>query len=98
MKALLRPYRYVVILAAGISFFLNLLLLAPTFYMMQIFDRVFMSRSLDTLGWLSFIVLLMLLFYLAVDWLRGRMMTSAALLCDRLLGERVLRVVLDDAV
>ena len=97
MDNLFKPYRYVLILAAVISLFLNLLLLAPTFYMMQIFDRVFSSRSLDTLGWLSLIVLVLLLFYFAVDWLRGRMMTSAALICDRLLGERVLRLVMEDA-
>lgn len=97
MDNLFKPYRYVLVLAAVISLFLNLLLLAPTFYMMQIFDRVFSSRSLDTLGWLSLIVLVLLLFYFAVDWLRGRMMTSAALICDQLLGERVLRLVMEDA-
>lgn len=97
MDKLFRPYRYVLVLAALVSLFLNLLLLAPTFYMLQIFDRVFSSHSVDTLGWLSLIVFIMLLFYFAVEWLRGRMMTSAALLYDRVLGERVLRVVMEDA-
>lgn len=97
MDNIFRPYRYVFFLAAIISLFLNLLLLAPTFYMMQIFDRIFSSRSLDTLGWLSLIVVVMLLFYFVLEWLRGRLMTSAALLSDQLLGERVLRLVMEDA-
>jgi PrtD family type I secretion system ABC transporter len=97
MHNLLRPYRYVLAYSAVISFFLNFLLLAPSIYMMQVFDRVFSSHSNDTLFWLTLIIVVMLLFYLAVEWLRGRMMTSAAMLLDRLLGEKVLRVVLEDA-
>lgn len=97
MDNILRPYRYVIAYSAVISFFLNFLLLAPSIYMLQVFDRVFSSHSNDTLFWLTLIIVVMLLFYLGVEWLRGRMMTSAALLLDRLLGERVLRVVLEDA-
>lgn len=97
MRNLIHPYRYVLIYAALISLFLNVLLLAPSLYMMQVFDRVFSSRSEDTLFWLTLIIVIMLLFYLAVEWLRGRMMTSAALVLDHLLGEKVLRLVLEDA-
>lgn len=97
IQELLRPYRRVIVAAMATSVFLNLLLLTPSFYMMQVFDRVFTSNSVDTLGWLTLIALAMLLSYLMVDWLRGRMMTSAALLLDRLLGARVLRLVMDDA-
>lgn len=97
MKEILRPYRHVLVTAALVSLFLNTLLLAPSLYMMQVFDRVFSSHSLETLTWLSLVVGVMLLFYLAVEWLRGRMMTSATLLFDRLLGERVLKVVMEDA-
>lgn len=97
MKRLLRPYRYVLAITAGVSLFLNLLLLAPSLYMLQVFDRVFSSQSLDTLIWLSGLVLVLLLLYLVVEWLRGRMMTAATLLFDQLVGERVLRVAMDDA-
>ena len=38
----LRPF---VLLAAGASLVLNLMLLMPAIYMMQVFDRVFASRS-----------------------------------------------------
>jgi len=43
----LRPF---VTLAAGASLLLNLALLAPALYMLQVFDRVFASGSIETLG------------------------------------------------
>ena len=42
----LRPY---VLLAAAASLVLNLALLVPSLYMLQVFDRVFSSRSIETL-------------------------------------------------
>lgn len=97
MHKLLRPYRYVLVYAAIASFFLDLLLLTPSLYMMQVFDRVMTSRSDSTLFWLTVLASLMLFVYFVVEWLRGRMMTSVSLLLDRLLGERVLRLVMEDA-
>jgi ATP-binding cassette subfamily C exporter for protease/lipase len=35
------------------SFFINLLVMAPTVYMLQVYDRVVNSRSLTTLGMLT---------------------------------------------
>ena len=48
--ARLRPF---VLLAAAASLVLNLALLVPSLYMLQVFDRVFASRSLETLLMLS---------------------------------------------
>lgn len=45
LQLLRRPLRYV----ATLSFFVNLLLLAPALFIMQVFDRVLVSRSLETL-------------------------------------------------
>jgi len=97
MFNLLRPYRYVVVYAAIASFFLDLLLLTPSIYMMQVFDRVMTSRSDATLFWLTVLASIMLFIYFVVEWLRGRMMTSTSLLLDRLLSERVLHLVMEDA-
>ena len=46
----LRPF---VLLAGAASLLLNLALLMPSIYMMQVFDRVFSSRSVETLAMLS---------------------------------------------
>ncbi len=97
MNKLLGPYRYVIAYAAIASFFLDVLLLTPSIYMMQVFDRVMTSRSESTLVWLTLLATVLLLVYLAIDWLRGRMMTSLSRVLDRVLSERVLRVVMEDA-
>lgn len=97
MKAFFFAHRSVMWQAGLSSLFLNLLLLAPSLYMMQVFDRVFASQSVDTLIWLTVIIVILLLFYLVVEWLRGRMLTAFALVLDQELGERVLKLVMDDA-
>src|SRR3954463_530599 len=55
--AQIRPF---VLLAGAASLLLNLALLMPSIYMMQVFDRVFSSRSLETLAMLSAIAFLAL--------------------------------------
>ncbi len=97
MSELVRKYRQVLIYAGAMSFFLNLLLLAPTLYMLQVFDRVFSSRSDETLFWLTAITVALLALYLVIDWMRGRLLAGVGALVDRLLGERVMLRVLEDA-
>jgi ABC-type protease/lipase transport system fused ATPase/permease subunit len=55
-----RRLRSFVLLAAAASFVLNVVLLMPAVYMMQVFDRVFTSNSVDTLLMLALITLLFL--------------------------------------
>jgi ABC-type protease/lipase transport system fused ATPase/permease subunit len=56
----IRRLRSFVLLAAAASFVLNVVLLMPAVYMMQVFDRVFTSNSVDTLLMLALITLLFL--------------------------------------
>ena len=70
----LRPF---VTLAAGASLLLNLALLAPALYMLQVFDRVFASGSIETLVMLSIPVLIMLAFGYFMDAARARALAAA---------------------
>lgn len=70
----LRPF---VTLAAGASLLLNLALLAPALYMLQVFDRVFASGSIETLVMLSIPVLIMLTFGYFMDAARARALAAA---------------------
>jgi len=70
----LRPF---VTLAAGASLLLNLALLAPALYMLQVFDRVFASGSVETLVMLSIPVLIMLTFGYFMDTARARALSAA---------------------
>lgn len=70
----LRPF---VLLAAGASLVLNLALLVPALYMLQVFDRVFTSRSLETLAMLSIIALVALALGYCMDVARSRALAWA---------------------
>ncbi|WP_345816230.1 type I secretion system permease/ATPase [Paraburkholderia sp. PREW-6R] len=52
----------------------NLLLLAPTIYLLQVYDRVLPSRSLETLAMLMVVMGIALAMALAVDVVRNRLL------------------------
>jgi PrtD family type I secretion system ABC transporter len=70
-----RPLRPFTLLAAGASLLLNLALVVPSLYMLQVFDRVFASRSVETLVMLSLFAVLALALAFCMD--RGRCLLLA---------------------
>ena len=63
----------------------NLLVLAPTLYLLQVYDRVLPSRSLETLAMLMIFMVIALLMMLAVDVVRNRLLSDLGRqLADRL--------------
>ncbi len=81
--------------AIAFSLVINLALLAPSLYMLQVFDRVLATRSVETLVMLSLIAAVALLLMLVLDMVRARLLMLAGLLFERRVGSRVLRRVLD---
>lgn len=75
--------------AAFFSFFVNMLMLVPPFYMLQVYDRVVASGSVETLIMLSLIALFLLVTMGGLEWVRGRIMVRASVYIDKALGERV---------
>jgi len=56
-------------LTAGfISFFINLLVLVPMVYMMQVYDRVMTSSSLSTLSMLTILLVFLLMMMGLLEW------------------------------
>jgi hypothetical protein len=51
---------------------INILALAPTIYMLQVYDRVMSSNSIETLIVLTFVLLLIYLIQGLLEWVRGR--------------------------
>ena len=76
--------------AAGFSLVVNVLMLAPALFMLQVFDRVLTSRSLETLIMLLALVIGALLFMAYLDMIRSRLLTAAAVTLEKRLGPRVL--------
>ncbi|WP_088284999.1 type I secretion system permease/ATPase [Ideonella sp. A 288] len=98
MRWLLTPTtRPFIAMAALASLLLNLALLVPALYMLQVFDRVFSSRSLETLVMLSLFALLALGLAFAMDRARGRLLARASQAVDDALAGPALATALDDA-
>jgi len=77
--------------AALFSLAINTLLLAPSLYMLQVFDRVLASRSEETLAVLSLAAVIALFAMMLLDVLRSRLLAAAGAALDRRLGPRVLQ-------
>ena len=81
-----KRFRSFVALAALASLALNLALLTPAVYMMQVFDRVLVSGSIETLVMLSAITLLFIALAWFLDVVRTRALAWAGRSLDRALA------------
>src|SRR5215216_544821 len=85
-----RPLRAVF----ALSFFVNLLLLVPALFMLQVFDRVLSSQSGDTLLVLLIGVGIALALLLALDYLRSRLQGVIGNLVSEALSPTVAKIVI----
>jgi PrtD family type I secretion system ABC transporter len=92
-----RRLRSFVMLAAVASLVLNIALLMPAIYMMQVFDRVLTSGSVETLAMLGIITLLFLGLGYFLDTVRARALAWAGRSLDRLLAPVAIRASLEQA-
>ncbi len=72
------------------SFAINMLLLTAPLYMLQIFDRVLTSRSVNTLLYLTLVAAFAFLILWGLEIVRGRVMVSLGTWLDRRIGGVVL--------
>lgn len=71
------------------SFFVNLLMLVPSFYMLQVYDRAVGSANPSTLLMLTLIMLLLMITMGGLEWVRSRIMVRVSTRLDTLLGQRL---------
>jgi len=90
MQEYLSRCKFFFIYAGIFSFFINLLMLAYPIYMMQLFDRVFNSRSNETLAMLTVAAITALAVWAGLEILRSRLLVRAGIALDRVLTEPVL--------
>lgn len=88
-----RAYRGVFLGVAGISAFINLLMLVSPLYMMQIYDRVLSSRSETTLVMITLVAIALYVVYASLEALRSRTMVRVGILLDERLGPRVFEAI-----
>jgi len=67
----------------------NVLMLAPTLYMLQVFDRVLTSRSELTLLTMSLVTLFLFGVMAFAEWMRSRVLVHTGVRLDGILGSRL---------
>ena len=84
--ATLRPY---FVRASWLSLATSLLVLAPTGYMLEVYDRVVNSRSHMTLAMLTLLVLGAYMLMELLEWVRTAILHEAGIALDRMMSARV---------
>ena len=79
-----------------ISCVVNLLLLVSAIYMLQVYDRVLSTGSLDTLAWLTLAALFAIVVYGALEQVRRIILGRASFWVESELSEPVLRKTMSD--
>ncbi len=89
LARLLFSFRREVLWVAVFSFFANLLMLTPTLYMLQVYDRVLVSGSELTLLALTILTILFFGVMAFAEWVRSRLLVRASARLDEALSRRV---------
>ncbi len=95
LAAAIRACRTHFVWAAVFSALVNLLYLAPTIYMMQVYDRVVPTGGITTLVLITIVAMLALGTLAALDWLRTRLLVRAGLRMDKMLAPAIMARVVD---
>lgn len=82
--------------AAGFSLIVNLLLLVPSLYMLQVYDRVLTSRNTSTLLMLTLFAFLMYVLLAVTEWVRAQLLINAGGTVDRELSPAVFNAALGE--
>src|SRR4051794_15802383 len=77
--------------AALFSLLINILYLAPTIYMLQVYDRVVPTAGKTTLLFITMALALSLLTLSVLDMVRNRLLVRASQRIDALIAPRILR-------
>lgn len=89
LQVALKLCRGAFIAAAGFSMVINLLLLTPTIYMLQIYDRVLSSRSESTLMMLTLIVIAIYVTQGILELVRSQLLVRVSARLETLLNKRL---------
>ena len=95
LKQALRPLRTAFVTVGIFSGFLNLMMLVPSLYSMQVFDRVLGSRNENTLWVLTVLVLGAYLFIVALETIRSWVLVRVGARLDAMLAARVVQASFD---
>ena len=84
--------------AAGFSMVINLLMLVPSLYMLQVYDRVVPTGNKSTLLMLTLIVFVLFLTLSLLEWVRSQILVKVSTRLELLLNQRVFAVAYKQAL
>ena len=87
-----------ILLAAAVSAIVNVLMITPMLYMLQVFDRVMISKSEVTLIVLTAITLAFYATQAFAEWLRSRILSAAGVKLDRAISRPIFIALFKDKV
>ena len=85
-KSFIHHFKYQLIGVAVLSFATNILALAPTIYMLQIFDRIMLSRNEISLFILSVIIVMVIGILALSELIRSRQLIRIGINIDKKLN------------
>ncbi|MFV9681702.1 type I secretion system permease/ATPase [Pseudomonas sp. NY15367] len=91
LRAALKACKGSFISVGVFSFFVNALMLVPSFYMLQVYGRVVTSGSISTLVMLTIIMAVLMITMGSLEWARSRVMVRVSTKLDVMLSRQVYR-------
>lgn len=91
LKATLKACKGSFISVGFFSFFVNMLMLVPSFYMLQVYGRVVTSGSIPTLVMLTLLMTMLMATMGSLEWTRSRIMVRLSTKLDVMLSREVYR-------
>lgn len=79
--------------AAGFSLIINFLMITPSIYMMQVYDRVVSTGNLSTLVMLTLILVVLFMAMSALEWVRSQILVRVSTRLETLLNDRLFNIV-----
>ena len=89
VMSLFQPLRHILLTLILFSMVLNVLMLAPSLYMLQVYDRVLTSQNKFTLLALTLIILLAYLAIGFIEWIRSSMLVRLSAAMDLTESDRI---------
>lgn len=94
IKITLKSFRLSLIVVMTISFFMNLILLTPSLYMLQVYDRVLTSRNYFTLYMLTLLAAGLYFSFALLEWVRSRILVRVSAHIDKKLNAKIFSAML----
>jgi ATP-binding cassette subfamily C protein EexD len=78
--------------AAGFSLLINFLMITPSIYMLQVYDRVVATGNKSTLLMLTLIVVMLFITMAALEWVRSQILVKVSTRLEMLLNQRLFQI------